>query len=293
MSRQYVPKTYDELLGDYVRERTEEQFQPVRLGFGSLDADIRGISAGQVCGICARTAVGKTWVLNAISRTFAQRRDVGSLVLSLEMPGVEWAERQVAVYADVSPEEVEEAARRGDLGRLAGGFLEEMTNSRVYDEPMALAELPAAFRAVRASLTVPLRLVMIDYLGLLGSTGRDAYERASALGKGLKEIAKRERVAVVVAMQLSRTAGDGSEPVSIDQLRDSGVLEESLDFLIGCWRPGKAKNLGRPDQIALRDTLRVALLKNRKGQDGRIVDLCFQEDSRRVYEPVDDAEVTF
>ncbi len=278
-------RTYDELLDEYARERSQDDYEPVRIGFGSLDADIRGISAGQVLGIAARTAVGKTWATLAVEHNFAARQDAGSLALSLEMPGPEWAERAVAIDRDVAPEVVEGWARQGELGGQARDFLERMQNALVVDESVSFEELPAVFAEARARLRVPLRLVLIDYLGLLEASGRDAYERASAVGRGLKRVAKDEKVAIVVAVQLSRAGGDGSEPVSLQMLRDSGVLEESLDFLIGCWRPGKAANLAPPDAIDLRNVMRVQLLKNRKGLDGRVVDLRFRDESRQLYEP--------
>jgi replicative DNA helicase len=165
-----------------------------------------------------------------------------------------------------------------------------MRHALVVEEAVSLDDLPALLGEARKLLPVPLRLVLVDYLGLLGSEGRDAYERASRLGKGLKAVAKAQSVAIVVAMQLSRAGGDGSEEVTPVMLRDSGVLEESLDFLLGCWRPGRAKNLDPPDELNLRDVLRVAVLKNRKGRDGRVVDLRFRPESRRLYEEADPFE---
>jgi hypothetical protein len=278
-------RTYPEILTEYARERSQDDYEPVRLGFGSIDADIRGISVGQVGGIGARTAVGKSWALATVEHNFAIRKDVGSLTLSLEMPGLEWAERAIGIGCDVAPEMVESWAKDGELGAHVGGFLERMENALVCDEPLGLDDLPAVFAEARARLNVRLGLVLIDYLGLLEAPGRDSYERASALGKGLKRVAKVEKVPIIVAMQLSRAGGDGSEPVSLQMLRDSGVLEESLDFLIGCWRPGKAANLTPPDAIDLRNVMRVQLLKNRKGDDGRVVDLRFRDESRQLYEP--------
>ena len=142
-------------------------------------------------------------------------------------------------------------------------------------------------RGLELFRSVPLRLVLVDYLGLIGSTGKDAYERASAIGRGLKAIAKAEKVAIIVATQLSRAGGDGSEPVTLPMLRDSGVIEESLDFLIRAWRPGKAAGLPPADALSLRDVVRVAILKNRKGSDGRWIDVRFRPDSRRLYEDAD------
>ena len=278
-------RTFAELLEQYQAERSAEDAKPVRLGFGSIDADIRGVSAGQVLGVAARTAVGKTWVLNSVLEQFAVRKDAGALVLSLELPGPEWAERQLAVHADVAPEQVEAWAREGVLLEFAKPFLERMRNVVAVDDPVQLTDLRRVFAAARRQLSAPLRLVTIDYLGLLTAEGKDAYQRASAIGLGLKLVAKQEQVAVVVAMQLSRAGGDGSTPVTIEMLRDSGVLEESLDFLLGCWRPEKAQNLGAMEAEDVRDLMRVAILKNRKGSDGRVVDLRFHRASRRLYEP--------
>jgi replicative DNA helicase len=280
-------RTYQELLADYQQERGSIDYEPVHLGFGSLDADIRGISAGQVLGIAARTAVGKTFLLGTISHNFSARRDAGSVTLSLEMPGVEWAERALAIATGLAPEQIEGLARDGNLASEARGFLTQMDNARVVDDAVSLKDLAAVIQATREALTVPLRLVLIDYLGLIDVNARDAYERASAIGKGLKAVAKAERIAIIVAVQVSRAGGDGSEPVSLAMLRDSGVIEEALDFLLGAWRPGKAPNLSPPDALNLRDVLRVAVLKNRKGLDGRVVDLRFEPDSRRLYEDAD------
>ena len=280
-------QTFDELLEEYARERTDPSWSPVRLGWGSIDADLRGVGAGQVLGVAARATVGKTWALASIAQNFTTRRDSGLLIISLEQPGIEWTERQFAIYTGVAPETVETWAREKEIGLHVGDFTERFAHARVVEDSVSLQDLPGLLNATSAKLSVPLRLVLIDYLGLIGMTGANAYETASGLGKGLKIVAKREKVAIVVAMQLSRAGGDGSEPVSMAMLRDSGVLEESLDFLLGCWRPGKAMSLSPSEAMALQDVMRVAVLKNRKGRDGRIVDLLFDSESRRLTEPSD------
>lgn len=273
-------RTYGELIDQYARERGPGQPPPVRLGFGSLDADMRGISPGQVCGFAARTAVGKTWALASVERNCMS--SYGVLSLSLEMPGLEWAERALAIYADVAPEQVEIWAKQKELKQRAASFVAESRNVLLCELPVKVDQL--APMVALAKTKVPVRLVLIDYLGLLGAPGRDAYERASTIGKALKNVAKLTQVSMVVAMQLSRAGGDGSTPVTLDMLRDSGVIEESMDFVVGCWRPGRSANLGAEEQIALQDVMRCRLLKNRKGPDGREVDLVFRERSRRLVE---------
>lgn len=272
-------KSYGELINAYARERHAHD-AVVRLGFGSLDADMRGISAGQVCGFAARTAVGKTWALATVEHNCMPV--YGVLSLSLEMPGMEWAERALAIFADVAPEQVEIWAKEKTLGHHASSFVAATRNVLVCEEPVHVQNLAGLIEHARRR--VPVRLLLVDYLGMLTANGRDSYERASAIGKTLKEVAKQMRVSVVVAMQVSRAGGDGSTPISLDMLRDSGVIEESLDFAIGCWRPGRNTSADPQEQLALQDVMRCQLLKNRKGPSDRIVDLTFRERSRMLFE---------
>jgi len=270
---------YGDLLANYARERSTSS-PVVRLGFGSLDADMRGISPGQICGFAARTAVGKTWALATVEHNCMSSH--GVLSLSLEMPGMEWAERALAIYADVAPEQVEIWAKKKELVERAASFVAASRNVVLCEEPVHIGSLGNLIEMARKRVNV--KLVMVDYLGLLGANGRDTYERASSIGKQLKETAKKMDVAIVVALQLSRAGGDGSTPVTLDMLRDSGVIEEAMDFVIGCWRPGRDGRIEPVEQLALQDVMRCQLLKNRKGQDGRIVDLTFREHSRKLFE---------
>lgn len=272
-------KSYGELITEYASQRTRTD-TVVRLGFGSLDADMRGISPGQVCGFAARTSVGKTWALATVEHNCMTA--YGVLSLSLEMPGLEWAERALAIFADVAPEQVEIWAREKRLEERAQSFVAATRNVLLCEEPVHITNLGTLIEQARRR--VPVRLVIIDYLGMLTANGRDSYERASAIGKALKETAKRMRVAVVVAMQVSRAGGDGSTPITLDMLRDSGVIEESLDFAIGCWRPGRNTAADPQEQLLLQDVMRCQLLKNRKGPSDRIVDLTFRERSRKLFE---------
>lgn len=277
-------RTYNELYDDYITERQNPEWQPVHLGFGTIDARIRGVSPGQLLGIAARTSVGKTWMLQTIEHNFSIRDDAGCMSFTLEMPGGEWFERAYAIHERIAPSFVETLAK--DAAMDPSRFLERMRHSRVVERAVTLDKLEAIVLEGRASLEVPLRLLLIDYLGMIHVQGsRDSYERVSRIGRELKQLAKSQKLAVVVAMQVSRAGGDGSVPVELEMLRDSGVLEESVDFLIGAWRPERANNLTEIERAAVQDLLRVRILKSRKGGEGGIIDLRFNTDSRCLYEP--------
>jgi replicative DNA helicase len=291
------PKTfefvnYGEALAAYVKEQTDPDRKPISLGWPSVDDRIRRLSTGQVLAFAGRTFTGKTWALLSIVHNFAPRKDSGCLLVSLEMPVGEVAERQFAIHAGVSPEQVEEWARGGHIIQRARAFAERYENVLLFGGAMTLRDLPEAIRQAKERLARrnrTLRLILIDYLSLLQAQGRDVYERASAVGAGLKPIALSENVAIVAATQLSRAGGDGSEPVTASMLRDSGVIEESVDVILGAWQPGRKASLTPAERLALQDVLRVAVLKARRmGSGGRdVVDLRFARDSRLVYEPED------
>jgi len=282
-----VLRTFAEVLDEYEAERSNPDYSPIRLGFAELDSDMRGVSAGQVCLVVARAAVGKSFLLGSVLDHFAAGRPKeGALMLSLEMPAVEWAERQLAIYEGVSPEEVEKWAQRKEIGERSQAFRERTRNLLLCESGLRLAEIPGAIDQARTMLApVPLSLVGIDYLGLVVGVGNSDYERSSGIARGLKQIAKDKHVAILVAAQLSRAAGDGSEPVGMEMIRDSGAIEEAADFVIGCWRPGEAKGLEYIEQSDLENTIRAKLLKNRKGKKGRELDLAFHAQSRKVYAP--------
>jgi replicative DNA helicase len=201
--------------------------------------------------------------------------------MTLEMPGPEWYERALAIHTGLAPQAIEAQARDKVLQNHE--FLARMRNTRVVERSVALGDLTSLIQECRATLDVPLRLVLIDYLGLLRVRG-DAYERASAIGLELKLLAKSEKIAIMVAMQLSRAGGDGSSEVGLEMIRDSGVLEESVDFLLGAWQPGRAPELSQVERDEYENILTVKILKSRKGGDGHQVNLHFHPDSRRLYE---------
>ncbi len=127
-------------------------------------------------------------------------------------------------------------------------------------------------------------IVVIDYLGLVDSYGRESsYERVSRLSREMKAFAKDQQVGLIVLQQLSREARSGGEPVSLRMCRDSGVFEESCDYLLGAWRPELSETATIEEKISNRGLIKVAILKNRCGGN-RIVDLWLNSDNLRIEE---------
>ena len=239
----------------------------VRLGLPPFDEATGGLAPGQVFTLLARTGVGKSAVAqNILQHVLDANPECGAVFFSLEMPREQAYQRQLQIFAGVTSHQVVYAFRnltdraRQDLFRERyGGRL--LIND---DATLDLGRMARFLSAAQTSrLVAPVRLVIVDYLGMMDRGGRgSATERVSLLAREIKTFAKQIRAAVVLVCQTSRTAGDGSLEVTLTDARDSGAIEDSADFLVGAWRPDIRPDYeGGPDDGAIR----FAVLKAREG----------------------------
>ncbi len=301
----------------------------MRTGWPTIDAALGvPIRRGEVIGLAARTAVGKTWAAlhigaHVASHITVQQPDAGVLFCSLEMPGNDIYER-VAVHT--LDEEDPAAIVAGEPGSIAGAWFREMRRPdewnashvlrrlvtdagsgaglhdmllqarpyldrwRVVDGQISLVELPRLIAETRRQGN-PANVVVVDYLGLLRWDGRKSastYEQVSETARALKAIAIRERVCLLVCLQLNRSGKDGERP-TLAMLRDSGATEEAMDRVIAVWNPSDASDLDNDAlRSATRHMRRACLLKNRKGSLGDTADLTFTFGQRLVELAPDD-----
>ncbi len=246
----------------------------VTLGIPALDEAMRGVAPGETCWIIARAGVGKTaFLLNIL----AHNSDAGaeSLFCTLEMPVAQIYERGVQIAAQASGRDVEQVFLKAVTARELGGnvppeyhqwskyALERFRLVRIADkDSMSVDDVRAALRAYEERYGHRPRILAIDYLGRMDGGYGSPYEVTSRLAKAVKSIAKEFNVAVIVLHQVSREGGEGDQEVTLHMARDSGVVEEAADFVIGLWRPEmrKAAVDGRAEE-----PVRAALLKCRRG----------------------------
>ena len=106
--------------------------------------------------------------------------------------------------------------------------------------------------------------MVVDYLGLIGGDRKlSTYDRVSTHARELQALAKRHDVALLILGQVNRAeGGDGSKELSLAAARDSGVVEEAADVVIGMWRPDRQTGLDPAERIRRRDEIRRRMLKN-------------------------------
>jgi len=112
-----------------------------------------------------------------------------------------------------------------------------------------------------------MRVVWIDYLGLIkDEENMDEYPRVSKAFYDLQEMAKEFNVLMVIAHQVSRKAGSGHQPLTLDAGRGSGVGEEVADLIVGLYRPDQDDDVNLGERRIIAD-----VLKNRHGPVGRAI----------------------
>lgn len=240
-----------------------------RFPWPSFNDKIRAIAPGHIMAFIARTSVGKTmWMLNLIDHCCRTRPDAHIMFFTLEQPDVEIASRLLAIRSasledpdrKVSTREVEAICRmreeEDEWEWRKKDFVETYRNLSLVEDILDVDGIEATINEGSMAYG-PVKIVFLDYLGLIDGRGEE-YEHISYVAKELKNIAKRTGVVMVYLHQISRKGEDGSKPVTLDQARGSGVIEESLDYLIGAWRPSGTNS---PE-------FKAAILKNRHGPLG-------------------------
>jgi hypothetical protein len=247
----------------------------VKLGLEELDRCLLpGLLPGQLMTILAKTGAGKTALLsqllhNLSSWTNFDETEAGlavpTLVLSLEQTKSELADRMERIGRLNMPQ-----LDRPTLGSW-------YSKVRICDENRVPPEdVPVLIDEFIAEIGEPPKVMMVDYLGYWSRSfpGKSKYEQTSEAVMELKRIAKEYEMSIIAPHQVSR-AGRRGERLDMDFARDSGVVEETSDFMLGLFKPGERflDDEGEEDYSEIewrkRADTRLEILKSRHGSVGR------------------------
>jgi len=237
--------------------RIETEVGGIRTGWSHLDAyTAPGLKPGQLMVPISRTGVGKTQVLVNLAWNTRERP---TLVLSLEMTASEFYERlrRVALFWD--PFATDEQIN------------EQFHNLRIVDQRLRLGDIGRFVDEFYDDVGVGPQQVFLDYLGYYSQSlpGKDQYERTTKAVIEAKESAKAGGFVMVAPHQANRTAAKGV-PVTAEDARDSGAIEDTADVLFGLWRPSDADRSG-----GVTSTVQGSLLKNRNGRKDVVMSFNF------------------
>lgn len=114
-------------------------------------------------------------------------------------------------------------------------------------------------------------MAIIDYIGLIPmrpDRNRSRQQEVSDISAALKQLSKRLSMPIVAISQLSRvSARKGGKPPALDELRESGALEQDADLVVFIHRPyyyGVKEVAGRD----MRNVAEIIIAKQRNGPIG-------------------------
>lgn len=261
------------------RAEADTDLAGIPTSFPTWDRLTGGFQPGDLNIIAARPSVGKT-ALALQCAMHAASHGHGALFVSLEMSGSQLIDRALAAHAGVDSALIRSPKRmpEEDWGRvLTAGTVLAGLPLRIDDASAQTVETLGA-RIRQAHFSESLKVVFIDYLGLIRLPNADRHDIAIGLvTKSLKALAKDLHIPVILLCQLNR--GEGRP--NLMRLRDSGDIEQDADSVAF---------LHRPDEQT-RERLEFILAKQRNGPTGdfRIhADLRTQRMAEQAWEtPVD------
>lgn len=231
-------KQLGEVMADYLLElddiRTNKKpLTLIQTGFGVLDQELAGgVAVGEYAILAARPSIGKSALAMDIAWNAATTGSP-SLFVSLEMSNQQISQRQFAKQSDVSMYRMRTATMSDSDSLSMVRACEKTKEIPLYVWQASGATIGRIESRIRAEIAKKnIKLVIIDYLGLIkGQDSRQSiYERVTQISGELARMAKQLNVALLVLCQLGRAA-EGEVP-TINQLRDSGAIEQDADIIL-------------------------------------------------------------
>lgn len=222
-----------------------------------LNDYIQPIQGGELAVVGARPSVGKTVIAEQIVDAWAAESGKPVLFASLEM----------SVYKLLDRALLRQGVARGVMGDSTDDILAARRRVGVWylDDPRATT---GAVRAAAAKVNIlgnGLGGVAVDYIGLLRDAGDNEVQRIGRISAELKALAREFDVPVLALTQLNRSSVREGRLPRLDDIRDSGNVEQDADIVLGLDRI-----IGQPDS-------QLVVLKNRDGAAGMVVNLHFDE----------------
>jgi replicative DNA helicase len=240
-------------------------------GIHSLDLATGGIRPGELWTVGALPGRGKTAL--AVQIILASGlTGVPTYAFSLEMQNVEIGKRFLAAKSCVPAFQIRnpQAIRQDRWGELAQAAA-AVAECPIYvdDRPsLKIQELLASARLFIRRHGV--KLILVDYLRLVDGPGRELRDRVGYVANALRQLAKSERVGVVLLSQLRRPEGGINARPSMLDLKESGDIEAHSHVVLLPYLPVTEDGRPIPEEQLL------IIGKNRNGGVGSLP-VCFDE----------------
>lgn len=232
-------------------------------GLEPLDLLTGGLRRGELIVIGAQPGGGKTALACQI---VAANADAGNPtgVFSLEMSRWDLGRRFLSAVTPVSASKIRHPGHitREEWLKLADGTA-EIARWPVWFDDSGTINVPELLARARMLVSrMKAKLVVVDYLQIVRAEAKEIRERVGKVADALRQLAKAERIPVVLLSQLRRPQSLNDEPSMID-LKESGDIEAHAHMVLLLHTPLAAD--GKPTGED-----KIIIGKNRNGARGSI-----------------------
>ncbi len=210
-------------------------------GFIDLDRRTSGLHAAELIILAARPAMGKTSLALNIAQNVAVKAKKNVAVFSLEMPGIQVANRMLSSEARLSSEKIKKGEIKDDEWSKIGSAMAVLAQAGIYvDDTSSITVSEIGARCRKLMLEKGLDLVVIDYLQLIsgGGRGMNRQQEITEISRSLKILANDLNIPVIALSQLSRASDKEKREPVLSDLRDSGAIEQDADMVMFLHREG-------------------------------------------------------
>lgn len=238
-----------------------------RIGFGLPFFDGRtngGIARSEIAMMMAFSSVGKTTLALNVVRN---NPDVPVLFFSLEMNWRMVAPRLAALELPTSTTAIEQQYKQ--LGQHPSWVQQVVDKYRLLvcdDTPaITLRDAKASYEAAAQKLGVEPRLVIWDYLEMIGGSGLlGKAEQVDRAAEKLRNWTREMDCASLLLHQVGKGDG-GADPLDLGSGRYGG--HAPMDFVVGAYAPRLEKGITASRFEQVQDEIYLQLLKNRSGSE--------------------------
>lgn len=247
-------------------------------GFSDLDRVTTGFYPGDLIIVGARPSMGKTSLALEFALASARERKGAVAVFSIEMSAKQLITRMVSMVSHVNAQDIKKPDISPDSYRKLADACEHLyTLPMMIDDGSETTALEMRGKCRRLKAEKGLRLVVIDYLGLVRGNGKpeNRTNEVGDIARALKAMAKELEVPVILLSQLNRQveARPDKRPMLSD-LRDSGSVEAEADMVMLLYRDSyyKAKEEHREEDNNpyIVEEAEVIIAKHRNGPTGKV-----------------------
>lgn len=223
-----------------------------------------GIGRSELAMLMAFSSVGKTTLALNIIR---KNPHIPVLFMSLEMSWRMVSARLAAIECGVTTRQIEDEYRSGTHPSYIQRVVDQFRLFVCDDTPaITIKDAKESFHRATDMLETPPRLVVWDYLELIGGQGLlGKGEQVDRASEKLRNFAREMDCANLVLHQVGKgDAGGGSDPLDLGSGRYGG--HAPADYVLTAYAPRLEKGLSQSQFRSVRDELYIQLVKNRAGQ---------------------------